>query len=130
MAPRQIINGSWQDALGNPLASGYLTFRLNTDGQSGIQVAAGRVVTVPLDAFGNIDGTVSLWTNAGMVPAGSTYSIIAYTVEGQPVWRNQNFTLPAGSGAYDFGGVHSPAFLLQENGFYILLEDGGRIELE
>lgn len=130
MALRQIINGSWQDALGNPLALGYLTFRLNTDGQAGVQVVAGRLVTVDLDAFGNIAGVVSLWTNASLVPAGTVYDIRAYTVLGQEVWRNPKFTLPAGSGAYDFGGVASPAFLLLETGGYILLENGGRIELE
>lgn len=130
MAKRQIINGSWQDALGNPLDLGYLTFRLNTDGQSGVQVAAGRLVTVQLDAFGNIDGTVSLWTNASLVPTGTTYDIRAYTFQGQEVWRNPKFTLPAGGGAYDFGGVPSPSFLLLESGGYILLESGGRIQLE
>jgi hypothetical protein len=102
MAQRQIINGSWQDSAGNPLALGYLTFRLNTDGQSGVQVAAGRLVTVPLDASGNIAGTVLLWTNAGMVPAGTTYDIRAYSAAGQEVWRNPKFTLPAGGGSYSF----------------------------
>lgn len=102
MALRRIINGGWQDALGNPLALGYLTFRLITDGQSGVQVAAGRLVTVPLDDDGNISGTVLLWTNDSLVPAGTTYSIIAYTAQGQPVWQNPTFTLPAGSGSFDF----------------------------
>src|SRR5216684_2044808 len=102
MAKRQIINGALQDSLGNPLALGYLTFRLNTDGQSGVQIVAGRLVTVPLDSSGNISGVISLWTNVSLVPAGTTYDIIAYTTQGQPVWRNQKFTLPAGAGSYDF----------------------------
>jgi hypothetical protein len=102
MAQRQVINGNWQDSLGNPLALGYLTFRLNTDGQAGVQIVAGRVVKVPLDPSGNIAGTVSLWTNDSLVPAGTTYDIIAYTAQGQPVWRNQNFTLPSGAGSYNF----------------------------
>lgn len=130
MALRQIINGSWQDCSGKLLALGYLTFRLNTDGQSGVQVCAGRLIRVPLDAFGNIAGTVELWPNADLSPAGTTYAITAYTAEGQPVWQNQKFTLPTGAGAYDFGGVHSPTFLLLESGAYILLESGGRIQLE
>jgi len=102
MAKRQIINGAWQDSLGNPLALGYLTFRLNTDGQSGVQVAAGRLVTVPLDASGNIAGTVLLWTNDTLSPAGTTYDIRAYTASGQQVWRNPKFTLVSGVGSYDF----------------------------
>jgi hypothetical protein len=102
MATRQIINGAWQDSLGNPLALGYLTFRLNTDGSSGVQVAAGRLVTVPLDANGNISGTVSLWTNDSLTPTDTSYSVIAYTANGQPVWRNMKFLLPSGAGSYDF----------------------------
>jgi hypothetical protein len=102
MAQRQIINGAWQDCLGNPLALGYLTFRLNTDGQSGVQVSAGRLVTVPLDSSGNIAGTVLLWPNDQLAPAGSTYSVIAYTAKGQPAWRNPKFSLPSGVGSYDF----------------------------
>lgn len=102
MAQRQVINGSWQDSLGNPLAFGYLTFRLNTDGQAGVQVLAGRLVTVSLDSAGNIAGTVSLWTNDSLLPAGTTYDIRAYTAEGQQVWRNPIFSLPAGGTPYDF----------------------------
>lgn len=102
MSQRRIINGGWQDAKGNPLAQGYLTFRLVTDGHSGVQVAAGRLVTVPLDDFGDISGTVLLWTNDSLTPAGTTYSIIAYTASGQAVWTNPKFTLPAGVGSYNF----------------------------
>jgi hypothetical protein len=102
MAQRRIINGAWQDSLGNPLALGYLTFRLNTDGQAGVQIVAGRLVTIPLDASGNIDGVVTLWTNDSLVPAGTTYSIIAYTAQGLAVWRNPAFTLPAGGTSYNF----------------------------
>lgn len=132
MAQRQIINGNWQDALGNPLAFGYLTWRLNTDATTGTntQIAAGRVVTVPLDAFGNIDGVVSFWPNDQLTPSGTTYNIKAYDFRGQFVWQNQNFALPSGVGPYNFGGPHSPTFLLLESGGYILLESGGRIELE
>lgn len=165
MAQRQIINGNWQDAEGNPLALGYLTFRLSTDAHTSgittnfliqnpsgrflladlsgaiilgttssaqVQIAAGRVVFVPLDAFGNISGVVSMWPNDQLIPAGTTYDIIAYTAAGQPVWRIQNFTLPSGAGPYNFGGAPSPSFLLQEDGtFFFELEDGtGVIQLE
>lgn len=105
-APRVIVGGAWQDNEGNPLANGYLTFRLNTDAVScnGGQAAAGRLVTVPLDANGNIVGspTTAIWANGNLTPAGTTYSIIAYTAKGQPVWNNPKFTLPAGAGSYSF----------------------------
>ncbi len=102
MSQRQIINGGFQSANGTLLALGYLTFRLNSDGSSGVQVAAGRLVTVPLDANGNIAGTVALWTNDTLTPAGTTYDIRAYTAAGQEVWRNPKFTLPIGAGSYNF----------------------------
>lgn len=132
MAQRQVINGNFQDALGNPLGLGYLKWRLNIDAMTGTnaQVTAGRVVTVPLDAFGNIDGTVSFWPNDQLTPSGTTYNIKAYDFRGQFVWQNQTFALPSGVGPYNFGGGGSPAFLLLETGGYILLETGGRIELE
>lgn len=102
MAKRQIINGAWQDSAGNPLANGYLTFRLTVDAQVGVQIAQGRLVTVPLDANGNIAGTILLWPNDQLTPAGTTYDVRAYTAAGQFVWRNPTFTLPSGVGSFDF----------------------------
>lgn len=130
MAQRRIINGNFQDALGNRLAFGYLTCRLNIDGvtDDNDQVAAGRVVTVPLDNFGNIDGTVSLWPNEQLSPD-TVYLVKAYSAEGQLVWRSE-ISIPSGGTPYNFGGDPSPSFLLLESGGYILLESGGRIELE
>lgn len=102
MAKRQIINGAWQDPTGNPLALGYLTFRLNVDAQNGVQIARGRLVTVPLDVNGNIAGTVLLWPNDQLTPAGTTYDVRAYATTGQFAWRNPTFSLPSGAGSFDF----------------------------
>lgn len=102
-ALRQIVNGGFQDASGNPLALGSLTFRLQKDASntcSSAQTVAGRVVTVPLDANGNVAGVVSLAPTDVMTPADSfagSYTVIAYTASGQPVWQNPKFLLPAGS---------------------------------
>lgn len=101
-ALRQIINGGFQDAMGNPLANGYVTFRLQQDAANTcgtVQTVAGRLVKVPLDVNGNVSGTVSLQPTSVMTPA-ATYDVIAYTSKGQPVWRNQVFQLPAGSTAF------------------------------
>lgn len=132
MAQRQIINGNFQDALGNPLALGYLKWRLNVDGTTGSneQISAGRVTTVPLDVFGNVDGVVEIWPNDQLTPSGTTYTVKAFTFRGQFVWESLVFALPSGVGPYNLGGPASPAFLLLESGGYILLESGGRIELE
>ena len=109
MALRQVINGNWQDALGNALAFGLLTARLNTDGgSSGVQIAAGRLLKIPLDGFGSVAGTVYLQTNDGMSPAGTSYDLRVYTAQGQAVWRAPRFVLSAASTPYSFtpgGGV-------------------------
>lgn len=101
---RRIINGGWQDALGNPLALGYLTFRLNTDAVTGTnsQIVAGRVTRVSLDADGNIAGTVLLWPNDQLTPSGTTYHIKAFDSRGQFVWESLAFILPSGGSSYSF----------------------------
>jgi len=44
--------------------------RLNTDATTGVdQIVAGRIVTVPLDANGNVAGTVLVWPNDQLTPA-------------------------------------------------------------
>jgi hypothetical protein len=88
MAKILITGGNFQDAAGNPLAFGYVTFRLNTDAMAGdCQLSAGRVVTFPLDADGNLSGEI--WPNDLMIPSNTVYFAIAYTAKGQPVWEQQ-----------------------------------------
>src|SRR5690348_12015866 len=84
----QIINGSFQDAEGNLLANGSLTLELSQDEQaagSG-QICAKRIVTVPLDANGNVSGTVNVWPNDQLTPANSYYLVKGFNSLGQLVW--------------------------------------------
>jgi hypothetical protein len=121
MARTQLNFGVFQDALGNPLALGYLLIRLNIDAVSndGSQVSAGRVVRVQLDANGLVDGVADFWPNDELTPSGTVYIVKAYTAQGQFVWQ----------GEPPFGA--SSDLILQEDGFFITLEDGsGFIELE
>ena len=91
----QIIGGPFQDALGNPLANGYLIFQLQHDAvalNSG-QIMGNMSVKVPLDGAGRIQGTVSglpvlIWPNAALLPAGGNYIIWAYDVSGKLAWDN------------------------------------------
>lgn len=109
----QTVVLAFQDAAGNPLANGYVLFRLSVDisfaQDTGPQVAAGRVTRLNLDSNGM--GNAQLWPNTQLVPAGSVYFTTAYTAQGQIAWQ----------GELTVGPVN---FLLQEDGIDVfLLED-------
>lgn len=102
MAQRRIINGAFQNALGAPLNGGSLKIRLNTDAQVGTtQLFASTVVTVPLDANGNVSGTVLLWPNDQMTPTTAAYVVKAFDAAGQLTWGPNLVIIPSGAGSYD-----------------------------
>jgi len=78
---------NFQDAGGNPLSYGNVTFTLNTDAVTitGQQINAGRVVSFTLDVNGNLFGP--LWPTDQMtsdsISPNTTYRVKAYTAEGQ-----------------------------------------------
>jgi len=96
MAIVPIIGGNFQDLEGNPLANGYLTFKLTSDAQiTGVgQLGAGVVTRVRLDATGNATGLVGIWPNDVLVPTDTEYEIVAYSAAGQPVWQTTR-TIPS-----------------------------------
>jgi hypothetical protein len=103
MAIRQITGGNFQDAMGNPLNAGYVTFRLSTDGSaSGTQVSAGIVTKAVLDSSGNISGNVYLWPNDQLVPATTVYIVKVFTASGELCWGSEN-VIPSGIGSFDIG---------------------------
>jgi hypothetical protein len=103
MALRQIVGGQFQDFAGNPLASGYITFRLSTDGSvSGTQVSAGILTKATLDSNGSISGVVYLWPNDQLTPTNTVYVIKAYTMHGGLCWQSEN-VIPSGVGSFDIG---------------------------
>jgi hypothetical protein len=88
MAKILISGGSFQAPNGVPLAGGYVTFRLNTDAMAGdSQISAGRIVTFPLDANGNLSGLI--WPNDQMTPNDTIYFAQAFTATGELVWESQ-----------------------------------------
>ena len=94
MAANQIIGGNFVDNEGNPLANGYLLFKLNMDelveADPSIAVCSGRVIKIPLDSSGNVAASpvYNLWPNADLVDGSPTnfYLVTAYTQFGQLVW--------------------------------------------
>lgn len=104
MAKRQISGGKFQDCAGNPLAAGYVTFQLSTDGSASspnLQVSAGMIVKADLDTNGSISGTVYLWPNDQLTPT-TVYLVKAYTASGVCCWESEN-VVPSGIGSFDIG---------------------------
>jgi hypothetical protein len=87
-----------------------MKWRLNTDATSvnvdsaNVQISAGRILTVPLDADGNVDQTNSpvIWVNADMTPSNTVYFVEVYSAEGVLAWKNQ-MTVPVGNDSFDLG---------------------------
>jgi len=78
---------NFQDASGNPLSYGTVTFRLNTDAMTinGQQISAGILTSFTLDVNGNLVGF--LWPSDQMtsdaISPDTTYRVRAYTADGQ-----------------------------------------------
>jgi len=105
----QIINGHFQDMMGNPLANGTLLFELCHDEQEPIdpgQVVAGIKKTVQLDSGGNVPASPlsQLWANSELTPSGSCYTLKAYDSTGAFVYGPQYITIPDSS-PYDLGNI-------------------------
>lgn len=101
----QISGGAFQDALGNPVALGYMTFELSQDAQvnANTQLGAGRIITITLDSSGNVAGTQSMWPNDQLSPAGTFYNVSVYTANGQLVWGPNAQQVLSTPSPYDIG---------------------------
>ncbi|MGA7401143.1 MAG: hypothetical protein WBW38_14045 [Candidatus Sulfotelmatobacter sp.] len=128
--PNQIIGGNFQDFEGNVLANGYLTMQLSHDAEESVgpgQVVAGFPRRVPLDANGNIAGTVLLWPNDQLNPANTYYIVNAYRHDGTLAWAAPQFqTVTTSPSPFNVGvwipnnppsgGAPVGSILLQHNG--------------
>ena len=103
----QLVGGSFQDALGNPLAFGYLIFHLSQDCLvSGVgTICAGIDIKILLDANGNVASATSptpapdqfVWSNLVMTPQNNFYRVTGFTAEGQRAFGPNNQQVAAGS---------------------------------
>ena len=125
-------NGSFVDFEGNPLANGYLLMELSHDEQysaSNYQVVAGLKIKITLDASGNINPTVKVFSNDTLLPVGSYYIVRAFRSDGANAWADfQYWTLSSSPNPLDVGtivpsnppssgsGGGSSSVLLQTNG--------------
>ena len=103
----QIIGGSFQDSEGNTLALGYLKIRLSQDAQANGNSQVGSLydLQINLDSSGNVPSSpeVSLWPNSALLPSGTTYTISAYTSEGQLVWGPNSQSIPTSPSPFNLG---------------------------
>jgi hypothetical protein len=125
----QIVGGAFQDFEGSVLANGYLTMQLSHDAQESVgpgQVVAGYPRHVPLDANGNIAGTVLVWPNDQLDPANTFYIINAFRHDGVLAWGPQFQTVSSSPSPFNVGvwvpnnppsgGAPVGSILLQNNG--------------
>lgn len=132
----QITGGAFQDLEGSVLANGYLTMQLSHDEQFSFssggddpdgQVVGGSTRRIPLDANGNINGTVYVWPNDQLNPANSYYIVNAYRRDGVQAWLSPQYQTvtsspsPFNVGAWvpnnpPAGGAPVGSILLQNNG--------------
>lgn len=88
---QQTITLVFQDPSSMPIANGTVSFRLNVDGATavlnGVQVSAGRLVSVTLDSSGSV--SFLIWPNDQLFPAGTIYFVDVYTSTGELVLSNQ-----------------------------------------
>jgi len=100
----QLVGGNFSTFLGQPLSSGYLILELSHDGQGSgnTQIVAGTKTTVPLDMTGNVAGTVSVWANDTLPPAGSFYWGEIHASDGRIVSSPQRIKLTVTSSPSPF----------------------------
>lgn len=79
------------DPSNKPLANGYVTFRLNTDGvTAGGQISAGIITKRTLDISGALSDSTIIPNNE-MTPTNTFYFAKAYAADGQKVWEAELF---------------------------------------
>jgi len=104
----QVIGGSFQDILGNPIALGSITFELMQDAQvtgQPIDICMGTIITLLLDSSGNVASSPAqnLWSNTQLTPNGTFYRVSVYTANGQLVWGPNSQQIIDSSGSYNVG---------------------------
>lgn len=100
----QLTGGNFQDAEGNLLSGGYLSFRLNQDGNvNDSLICAGIAIQINLDGYGAIIAGQYVWGNDQLSPVNSYYRVTGYTSKGQIAWGPNNQQVTGNGGAFDVG---------------------------
>ena len=89
-----LTGGTFQDPSGAAVASGKLVLTLSQDARvtDNLQLAP-TVVSVALDASGDISGAFSVWGNNDLTPSNTFYTATVLTSDGNIVYGPQKWTI-------------------------------------
>lgn len=87
-AKNTIIGGSFQDAQGNPVAFGTLLLQLPQDAVTSQPslICSAIQLQIPLDANGNVAGSISVWPTDQLTPNTLLYTAWVLTNSNAQVW--------------------------------------------
>lgn len=92
------ITGTWVDPAGNPVANGRLFLRLSQDAVAiGTNQIAPSLVSVTLNASGQIPASTQVWANDELTPAGTVYIASVLAAGGGLVWGSESLFISGAS---------------------------------
>jgi hypothetical protein len=101
----ELVGGSYQDFLGNPLANGYLLMNINTPSEvytNGDEVIEGSDLRfkITLDSNGNCVSGQRVFSTDVLTPV-CQYSVQAFAADGTTASTPQTVTVPSSGVSYD-----------------------------
>lgn len=115
MTVNQLVGGSFQNILTQPLSNGYLLFKLDQDAIANgtAYIAAGTTFRIDLDSSGNVQTSPpqSIWPNDALVPVNGIgendqdtyYFVSGYSSAGQLVWGSNAQQVLSTPSPFDLG---------------------------
>lgn len=86
MAQQSLPVTTFQTPDGSPVASGYITIRLSTDGSTtGNTSVSMQITKIGLDNTGTLIGSPVFWPNNEITPSGTMYIVNVYSSIGELV---------------------------------------------
>lgn len=121
-----ISGGQFQDAAGNPVASGHLVLTLsqNANVSGTAQVVRANPITIDLDSSGNAAST-AIWGNDNLTPSGTTYNALVFDVGGGIVYGPETWSL-TGAGPIDLSTVTPATSSVSYSGAVVLAPTGNQ----
>ena len=100
----RLINGNFQDSLGNPVSNGYLLMSPSADAAiSGVttQICSGIPIKINLDNTANVAANQSVWGTDNMTPSNLTYEVMLFRSDGTPAWNKPQFQTITGTPTFN-----------------------------
>lgn len=125
MSIHQIFGGSFQDAGGNVLANGSITFQLSSPAMvSGTgQIVQAVVQTFTLNTSGSVPASTPLWGNDQLTPSGTYYIVRIFNTAGALVRGPENWII-TGASPIDLGTITASSPSVSYPGAVLLSPSG------